>query len=272
MSIKSVPLPKDLPFTISKPIVFFDLETTGLDMMTDEIIEIAGIRLDPAGHCNEFDYLIKPMYPISPEISEITGITNEMVKDAPAFRDVVLPILTQFSGDADLAGHNVKRFDAPFLKKKIEQNGAWFSLDERSFIDTQIIYHKYESRHLTDAVRLYCNKDHDGAHRAFADAKASFDVLLGQIAYYKWPNPISVLELAKESEQSNSNFLDSGRKLFWKNGEVVLNFGKYRSRSLRDLLKNHRDYLEWLTNQSFEKDFMGVVSNALKGQFPIKKK
>jgi DNA polymerase-3 subunit epsilon len=259
---------------IDRPLVFFDLETTGLDPKTDSIVEVAAIKLYPEDSIEKKEWLIKPRTPIPAEIEKLTGITNEMVAGQGFFSSVVEEIDQFFGcGAFDIGGHNVVRFDGPFMVEEFRRAGKDFALEGRKVVDTQKIYHRFEGRHLADAVRLYCGREHEDAHRAMADAQATVDVLRGQIQYYKWPTPITVDELAKLSDDHDPDkWVDRDRKFFWRDGKAVFNFGKYRSKTIEEVFRIDSSYFRWLAapERDFGKEVRAICQNAIRGQFPIK--
>ena len=254
---------------LERPIVFFDLETTGLDMVNDEIIEIGAVRYEADWSEQRYSQLFKPSGGIPIEITELTGITNEMVADMPNFKDRAVEIFNLFDG-ADLGGYSIGRFDVPFLKKKFQQIGVDWETDSRLVVDARAIYHKREGRHLIDAVRFYCGAEMEGAHRAVVDCEWSKKVIDGQIEKYGLPTPITVADLAAESKEKNPNNVDSEGKLFWKNGEACFAFGKHRSRPLGVVHAIDKGYFDWCLRQDFAPDFMEIMRQARSMRFPKK--
>ena len=165
---------------LTKPIVFFDLEATGLNISKEKIIEIAIIKINPDQTESTFVEKINPGFPIPPESTEIHGITDEDVKDCPTFEKFATAII-EFIGDADLAGYNSNRFDIPFLLEELLNAGLELDMENRRFIDVQTVFHKMEQRTLVAAYKFYCDKDIVNAHSAEADTRATYEVLKAQL-------------------------------------------------------------------------------------------
>jgi len=261
---------------IERPIVFFDLETTGLDFQNDRIIEIAGVRIEhhkgeEVRSFADFRYLVNPGMPIPSEITELTGITNEDVKDAPTFKEIVGKLEDIFFL-ADLGGYSVARFDAKFLAAEFSRAGADLRMDGRRIVDARVIYHQKEKRDLTAALKFYCDEDtHGENHRAEYDANASVRILNAQLNTY--PDlPDTVAELAAVCLEDGGRFVDKEQKLYWRNGEAAFNFGKHRSKTLSWVAKNDPGYLRWILNSSkeFSKEFLGLIEDTTWGKLPEK--
>ena len=171
----------NLQLKLDRPLVVFDIESTGVNARQDRIIELAAIRVDPDGTETEKCWLLNPGVPIPPETTQIHGITDDIVKDCPKFADAVDEIEAFFRG-CDLSGFNADRFDIPCLEEEFARAGRNFGAGDRRHVDVQRIYHRMEPRDLTAAVRFYCGRDHAGAHGAEADTRATLDVLKAQLA------------------------------------------------------------------------------------------
>jgi len=168
---------------LKRPLAFFDLETTGLDIAHDRIIEISIVKISPDGKEEKYTRRINPTIPISEESKKITGITDEDVKDMPVFKDVAKEIV-EFFGNSDLAGYNSNRFDIPLLAEEFIRADIDFDFEKRKFVDVQVIYHKKEQRTLSAAYKFYCDKNLEDAHSAEADTYATYEVLKKQIEKY----------------------------------------------------------------------------------------
>lgn len=252
---------------LSKPLVILDLETTGIWIEKDKIIEIAMIKVFPDGTRTTYSSYVNPGMPIPPEVTEVTGIKDADVKDAPKFRDISLEVF-RFLEEADLGGFNVERFDLPLLERELTECGIKFEWSKRSIYDAQKVYHLHNKRDLTAAYEFYCGKELKDAHSALADTQATLDVLIAQVA--KHGNGNDSVEALKEFDyRKRTEFFDSDRKLRWWNGELYMMFGKYaRKASLQEIAKTDRPYLEWILKQDFREDVKDVIEQALEGKFP----
>jgi DNA polymerase III subunit epsilon len=232
---------------LKKPIAFIDLETTGVNPGIDRIIEIAIIKLLPDGSRSVKRKLLNPEVPIPKKSSDIHGITNEMVKDAPTFRQVGHELKQMLDG-CDLAGYNSNRFDIPLLMEEFLRAGVDFDMRNRKLLDVQNVFHKMEPRTLGAAYRFYCNKELDGAHSAEADACATHEILIAQITRYpELGNTVeSILKLMGEDE-----IVDFARRFVMENGTEVFNFGKYKGRPVADVLRAEPQYYDWMMKGDF---------------------
>ncbi len=233
---------------LEKPIAFFDLETTGIDVAKDRIVEIAILKIRPDGQKDMKVRRVNPGIPISPEASAVHGISDEDVRDAPSFGQIAksLFILLQ---DCDLAGYNSNRFDVPLLAEEFLRAGINFSVKDRRLIDVQGIFFKKEKRTLEAALEFYCNKPLSNAHSAEADITATHEVLEAQLDRYSdLENDVDFL--AEFSAQQK--FADlAGRLVHNAEGVVVFNFGKFKSQSVEEVLKNEPGYYGWMMHGDF---------------------
>ncbi len=252
---------------INRTLVVFDLETTGTWVEKDRIIEIAIIKLLPSGERSVYHKRVNPLMPIPTVVEALTGITNDMVKDAPSFQMIAQEVLN-FIGDADIAGFNVEKFDIPLLERELADAGLPFSFMGRKVYDGQRVFHLNEKRDLTAAYALYCGKPLQGAHGALADTQATLEVLEAQVARYgEGESAIDVLNKFNYREQPE--FFDGDRKFRWWNGELYMMFGKYaRKESLREIVRIDPGYLQWMVSKDFSEEIKDLVRNALRGQFP----
>jgi len=232
---------------LNHTLIVFDLETTGIWVEKDKIIEIAMIKCAPNGHKEEYEKRINPGMPIPKIVSELTGISDVDVKDAPAFKDVAQEIL-DFIGDAEFGGFNVDRFDLPLLERELYEAGHKFNWKQRNTYDAQKVYHLNEKRDLSAAYEFYCNKSLDNAHTALADTQATFDILKAQVAKYgNGDDTIGALKLF--DYEKRGNFYDDEGKFRWWNGKLYMMFGKYaRKNSLQEVAKKDRKYLQWIAS------------------------
>jgi DNA polymerase III subunit epsilon len=232
---------------LTHPLAIIDLETTGVNLGTDRIVEIAIVKILPDGKKQIKRKLLNPEIPISAVSTEIHGITNEMVKDAPTFRQVANE-LKQFLDHCDLAGYNSNRFDIPMLAEEFLRIGMEFEGKGRKLLDVQKIFHMMEQRTLSAAYRFYCNKELEGAHGAEADATATWDVLVAQVVRYPQlgNNVDTILKHIGEEP-----LVDFARRFVLENGVEIFNFGKYKGRSVADVLKAEPQYYDWMMKGDF---------------------
>lgn len=251
-----------------KPLIVLDLETTGTWIEKDRIIEVGMIRCEPDGRQQTYEKRVNPGIAIPAEVTEVTGIRNEDVKDSPAFREIAVELMT-FIGEADLAGFNLERFDLPLLEREFRDNGFEFKWQDRTVYDAQKIYHLHEKRDLTAAYSFYCHKDLLDAHSALADVRATLEVLSVQVQKYGAGRE-DVEALKDFDYKQRDEFYDATRKFRWWNGELYMMFGKYAKReSLRRIAEKDRGYLEWILSQDFSDEVKDLVEGALEGKFPV---
>jgi DNA polymerase III subunit epsilon len=259
------------PIDIKRPLIFFDLETTGLDFKYDRTVEISALKVLPGGATENYTKRINPGIKIPAEITEIIHITNEDVAQAPHFADVAQEIFAFFA-NCDVAGYNIQRFDVKVLVEEFKRVGLIFDVEDRSIVDVQGIFHKKEKRDLTAAYKFYCNKELQGAHGAEADTRATYEIFLSQMERY--PDlPRDVPKLYIYSRGDRDRFVDSEGKFFWRDGEAVFNFGKFKSQTLKQVAKANPEYLQWVLSpdRHFGQDVIDLVYKALQNDFPVKK-
>lgn len=233
---------------LKRPLAFIDLETTGINLSTDKIIEIAIIKMLPDGNTAAKIKRINPGIPISKESSTIHGITNDDVKDAPLFKEVANE-LRQFLDNCDLAGYNSNRFDIPLLVEEFLRAGQNFEMKGRKLIDVQRIFHLMEKRNLEAAYQFYCNKELENAHSAEADARATFEILEAQLGRYEDTLVNDIEALAQFTAEED--FIDLGRRFIRKNGEAFFNFGKYKGKPVNAILREEPQYYDWMMKADF---------------------
>ena len=237
-----------MQLNLKNPLVFFDLETTGIDIAKDRIVEISMVKVMPNGEEIVKTRRINPGMPIPPESTGIHGITDEDVKDCPKFKEIAKSLAAQIEG-CDLAGFNSNRFDIPMLAEEFLRAGVDVDLNRRKFIDVQTIFHKMEQRNLTAAYKFYCNKDLTNAHSAEADTMATYEVLKAQLDRYpELENDVNFL--SKYSSFTN-NVDFAGRMVYNEKGQEVINFGKYKGRLVEEVLKSDPSYYAWIMNGDF---------------------
>lgn len=232
---------------LKKPLAFIDLETTGVNLGTDRILEIAIVKILTDGTRSVKRKLINPGIPIPKASSDIHGITDEMVKDAPLFKQVAQELKQMLDG-CDFAGYNSNRFDIPLLMEEFLRAQVDFDMKNRKLLDVQNIFHKMEPRTLGAAYRFYCNKTLDGAHSAEVDASATHEILEAQIEKYPdLGNTLdSILKVIGEDQ-----VVDFARRFVMENGIEVFNFGKYKGRPVADVLKSEPQYYDWMMKGDF---------------------
>jgi len=230
-----------------RPLAIIDLETTGINLGSDRIVEIAIVKIMQDGKKTVKRKLINPEMPIPKGSTDIHGITNEMVRDAPTFRQVGNE-LKQFLDNCDLAGYNSNRFDIPMLVEEFLRVGMEFEGKGRKLLDVQKIFHMMEQRTLSAAYRFYCNKELEGAHGAEADASATWEVLEAQVVKYPQlgTNIETILKCIGEEP-----VVDFARRFTLENGVEVFNFGKHKGRSVAEILKAEPQYYDWMMKGDF---------------------
>lgn len=233
---------------LTRPIIFFDLETTGVNITQDRIVEISIIKVMPNGEEIEKTRRINPEMPIPAEATAVHGITDEDVKDCPTFRQVAKDLAAHFTG-CDIAGFNSNKFDIPMLDQELRRAGVKFDFSKARFIDVQAIFHKKEQRNLVAAYRFYCDKELEGAHSANADTRATYEVLLAQLQKYD-DLPSDVQGLA-DFACHNRNIDLIGRLVRDDNGQAIINFGKYKGKPAAEVLKTDPGYYSWIMQGDF---------------------
>lgn len=256
-----------LNLKLDRPLVVFDIESTGLAPRQDRIIELAAVRVNVDGSEETKTWLLNPTVPIPPETTAIHGITNEIVKACPTFAERADEIFAFFDG-CDLSGFNIDRFDVPCLEEEFARVGRNFASSTRRHIDVQRIYHRMEPRDLTAAVRYYLNRDHAGAHGAEADAQATLEVLKAQMTRY--PDlPRTTAEMDEYLVPHDPLNADRQGLLRWRAGELCVNFGKKKGMSLKKLLLDEPNYLKWIIKGDFDTDVRMIVKDLLdNGRLP----
>ena len=237
-----------MELNLKRPIVFFDLETTGVDTAKDRIVEISMVKVMPDGEEIIKTRRINPQMHIPEDATAVHGITDEDVKDAPTFAQIAKS-LYQFIEGCDFGGFNSNRFDLPMLVEEFLRAGVDVDFKKRKFIDVQNIFHKMEQRTLVAAYKFYCDKELDGAHSAEADTKATYEVLKAQLDRYpELQNDIAALaEFSTRGETADY----AGRIIYNEKGEEVFNFGKYKGMSVSEVFRKEPSYYAWMMNGDF---------------------
>lgn len=256
-------------FNLTKPIVFFDLETTGTNIQTDRIVEICVAKLSPGGETEVKTKLVNPERHIPLESSEIHGIYDDDVKDKPIFQAIASSFYL-YLDKCDLAGYNIKRFDIPLLVEEFKRAGLDFDTIGRNIIDMQTIFHKREPRTLSAAYQYFCGKDLEDAHSAEADVIASIEVLQGQLEKYS-DLPRNMEELSEYCSQKEPGWIDSTGKFKWSEGVAMVAFSKHSGTPIKELAVKEPGFFKWMIGASFPSDAVKIAQDALIGKFPEKK-
>ena len=237
-----------MELNLKKPIIFFDLETTGTDISKDRIVEICYIKVLPDGREVEYSKRVNPGMHIPESASAVHGIYDDDVKDCPAFKEIAREIAAEFEG-CDIAGFNSNRFDLPLLAEEFLRAQIDIDLSRMRAIDVQVLYHKREPRTLSAAYKFYCGSELENAHSALADTRATYEVLKAQLSHYSdMENDMEAL--SKESSFNNSVDF-AGRIVYDENGCEVFNFGKYKGMPVETVLARDPGYYGWMMYGDF---------------------
>ncbi|SNR15199.1 3'-5' exonuclease [Tenacibaculum jejuense] len=237
-----------MELNLKKPIVFFDLETTGINIATDRIVEISILKIFPNGTQESKTWLVNPEIEIPQQAIDVHGITNEKVVTEPTFKELASKI-NEMIFDSDLAGFNSNRFDIPLLAEELLRVGIDFDMEERKAIDVQVIFHKKEQRTLSAGYKFYCGKDLEGAHSAEADTLATYEILKAQLDKYEdIENSVEALS-EFSSHTKRADF--AGFILFDEDEDEIFSFGKYKGRKVEDVLKENPGYNSWIQQADF---------------------
>ncbi len=243
---------------LKNPLIFFDLETTGINITHDKIVELSYIKVYPNGTEEEKTIRVNPGCHIPDEATAIHHITDEDVKDAPLFKDIAKSLSKVFEG-CDIAGFNSNRFDIPLLAEEFLNAGVAIDFAKRKFVDVQTIFHKMEQRTLVAAYKFYCDKDLTEAHSANADTRATYEVLKAQLDRYSGlKNDVEYLS-DFSSQKKNVDLM--GRIVYNDNKQEVFNFGKYKGVSVRDVLMKDPGYYSWMMQGDFAQDTKRVLTS-----------
>ncbi|MDD3885975.1 MAG: 3'-5' exonuclease [Victivallaceae bacterium] len=254
---------------LERPLVVFDIESTGVLPTRDRIIEIAVLKIMPDGTSQSTVRRLNPEMPIPAGSTAIHGITDADVADCPTFM-IIAEKLYRYIDGCDLAGYNITGFDIPILQTEFKRAGFDFSVEGRKVVDAYNIFCKLYPRTLTAAYKFFCGKELEGAHGAMADTVATFDVLLGQLE--KHPElPRELGKLAEFSDLTGPDMVDHTRRFKWSGDEVIVNFGKNSGRTLRDVAENDPGFLRWILRSDFTDEVKTIADNALLGKFPERK-
>jgi DNA polymerase-3 subunit epsilon len=242
---------------LKRPLVIFDLETTGINTAADRIVEICMIKVFPEGQEEMRTYRINPEMPIPPQATAVHGISDEDVADKPTFKSLANE-LNNFLKECDFGGFNSNKFDFPMLVEEFYRTGIEFEVEKRRFIDAQRIFHFKEPRNLKAAYKFYCDMDLENAHSAEADTMATWAVLKAQIERYEdLPNEIDGLH--RMSGQNNLADL-AGRFIKNEQEEILFNFGKHKGKTVKQVLKDEPGYYKWMMDGDFAQQTKNVLT------------
>jgi DNA polymerase-3 subunit epsilon len=243
---------------LKNPLIFFDLETTGINIASDRIVEISWLKILPDGRESNQTQLVNPTIPIDPRATAIHGISDEDVKDKSTFSEMAKSLANEFEG-CDFAGYNSNKFDIPLLAEEFLRAGVDFDIRKRKFIDVQVIFHKMEQRTLAAAYQFYCQKVLEDAHSAEADTRATYEILKAQLdRYEQLQNDVDYL--SEFSAQNRSVDL-AGRIIYNDKDIEVFNFGKYKGEPVEEVLKKDPGYFGWIMNGDFPLYTKKVLTN-----------
>lgn len=238
-----------MELNLKRPIVFFDLETTGVDVVKDRIVEICLLKIHPSGEEETHTWLVNPERNIPEEVIKVHGITNEAVADKPIFKDLAKRVYDLVK-DSDLAGYNSNKFDIPVLAEEFLRAGIDFDMGKRVAVDVQNIFHRMEQRTLVAAYKFYCKQELVDAHSAEADVRATYEVLKAQLDRYPedLENDINALS-AFSNRQNVADF--AGFIAYNDDGIEFFTFGKYKGKFVEDVLNSDPGYFGWMQNADF---------------------
>lgn len=266
----------ELPIKLERPLVIFDLETTGLYPRKDRIVEIAAVKVNPDGTEETLERLLNPGMPIPADATTVHGISDEDVKNCPTFADIADEIYAFFEG-CDISGFNSDRYDIPCLEAEFLRVGRNLGAAIVNRVDVQRIYHRMEPRDLSAALQYYCGRSHVGAHGALADAQATRDVLMAQLsraqsaaagdryAELKGKTIAEIDEFLVPHDPLNA---DRGGMFRWRDGQLCVNFGKKKGETLRKIMISEPSFLRWMVKGDFDTDAKAIAADALEGRLP----
>jgi DNA polymerase-3 subunit epsilon len=237
-----------MKLNLTKPICFFDLETTGTNISKDRIVEISVLKVFPDGKEESNTWLVNPEMKIPKEVIAIHGITDDDVKDKPTFKELAKEIYNLLK-DSDLGGFNSNRFDIPILAEEMLRSDIDFDMKNRVSVDVQTIFHKMEQRTLSAAYKFYCDKNLDDAHSAEADTKATYHVLKAQLEKYDTLENDTKFLAEFSSRKQFADF--AGFIAYNKKGEECFSFGKHKNKRVVDVMEEEPGYFGWLLNADF---------------------
>ncbi|MCX6292610.1 MAG: 3'-5' exonuclease [Bacteroidetes bacterium] len=252
-----------LQLKLNRPLVFIDLETTGVNVGSDRIVEISLLKIHPDGNRDAKTLRINPTIPIPPEVTAIHHISDADVRNSPTFAEVARDIHA-FIGDCDLAGYNSNKFDIPLLIEEFTRMDLHLDLGKRKLIDVQNIFHKMEQRTLSAAYKFYCDKSLENAHSAEADTLATFEVLVAQLE--KYDTLQNDVDFLSQYSSITKNVDLAGRIVFNEKGEETFNFGKHKGKLVSEIFRTDTSYYDWMMKGDFATNTKNVITQIkLKG-------
>lgn len=247
-----------MQLNLKNPLLFFDIESTGLNVATDRIVEICAVKVMPNGDEEVKTRRLNPTIPISPEAQAVHGISNEDVKDCPTFREIAKSLAKWMEG-CDFAGYNSIKFDIPLLAEEFLRAGVDFDFRKRNLVDVQNIFHKMEQRTLSAAYKFYCQKDLENAHSAEADTIATYEILKSQLDRYPDKLQNDVKMLAEFS--TRTKLVDYAGRIALNDKDVpVFNFGKHKGKPVEEVFRSEPSYYAWMMNGDFTLDTKKIIT------------
>ena len=249
---------------LERPIIFFDTESTGLNVLNDRIVQLGYIKYSPKKkEAERATLFFNPEMPIPASSTAVHGITDSDVQDAPVFKEKAKELLEVFSG-CYFSGFNIVGFDLPLLRQEFYRAGETFTFQTNDIIDSKTIFHAFEQRNLTAAYQFYCGKELVEAHDAMVDTEAAAEVLLAQVERY------GASEIMSVQAKNTQDYFDTDGKFYWKDGQVHFSFSKHRHRSLAEVMEKEPTFLDWMLAQDFSEEVRNLIKDALKGKFPTR--
>lgn len=247
-----------MKLNLKNPIIFFDIESTGLNVATDRIVEICAVKVMPNGDEEIKTRRINPTIPISKEAQQVHGISNEDVKECPTFKEIAKSLANWMKG-CDIAGYNSNKFDIPLLAEEFLRAGVDFDFRKRNVIDVQNIFHKLEQRTLSAAYKFYCEKTLENAHSAEADTLATYEILKAQLD--KYPDHLENNMEMLASFSTHNKIVDyAGRIIYNDKDKPTINFGKHKGKTVEEILATEPSYYSWIMNGDFTLDTKRVLT------------
>lgn len=246
-----------MELNLRKPLVILDLETTGVNIATDRIVEFSALKVSPGGVEEWLTLRLNPGIPISPEATRVHGITDADVANEPHFKDVARRIASFLEG-CDLAGFNSMKFDIPILSEEFLRVNVDFNPARHRYVDVQVIFHKKEQRTLSAAYKFYCNMELENAHSSKADTAATYEILKAQLDRY--PDLENDIEKLSAYSAFNNNADLAGRIVFNEQGQEVFNFGKHKGKPVEQVFKEEPSYYSWMMNGDFPLNTKQVIT------------
>ena len=246
-----------MELNLRKPLVILDLETTGVNIAADRIVEFSALKVSPGGAEEWLTLRLNPGIPISPEATRVHGISDADVANEPHFKDVAKKIATFLEG-CDLAGFNSMKFDIPILSEEFLRVNVDFNPARHRYVDVQVIFHKKEQRTLSAAYRFYCNLELENAHSSKADTAATYEILKAQLDRY--PDLENDIDKLSAFSAFNNNADLAGRIVFNEQGQEVFNFGKHKGKPVEQVFKEEPSYYSWMMNGDFPLNTKQVIT------------